>query len=238
MLPRVKIGGAACLVTGASRGIGRALALALAARGARVLGVARDAARLASLEREWTVVRGCGAGLLRTLAADLARPGEPERCVAAAVEAFGGLDLLVNNAAVLNAPAPLVEADLAEWRRVLETNVLALVATLRAALPHLEGRAGAALNVSSTWGRHGAARFAPYCASKFAVEGLSQSVSRDVARATVAAVNPGVVATDMLRATFGGDFAGATSPADCAEGFVRLIEGLDRSHNGHALSVG
>ena len=83
-----------------------------------------------------------------------------------------------------------------------------------------------------------AASQAPYCASKFAVEALSRSLAGEVAHGVcVVAVNPGIVATDMLATAFRGDISGATPPAECARRFVRLIDSLGPSDNGRSLDV-
>ena len=225
MLLAMKIENAKTLITGASRGIGRALALTLAERGAQVLGCARDSKRLAQLEKD-------SQGRVAVITADLARPEEASRVVEAAASGLGGLDLVVNNAGIINQPGPVAEIPIEEWRTVMDVNVIGLVAVLRAALPHLEQSSGCAVNLSSYWGRHGAARFGPYCASKFAVEGLSQSAAEESQRATIVALSPGIVDTDMLNIAFDGDTAGNASPEDCAERFVSFLVDLDRRSNG------
>ncbi len=222
----MKIENARTLVTGASRGIGRAVALALAADGARVVGCARDAAKLDSLREE-------SGGKVAVIAADLATAGEGERVAAHAIEELGGLDLLVNNAGVINEPGKVAEIPMAEWRRVLEVNVFGLLETLRVALPELEKSRGAAVNLSSYWGRHGASSFGPYCASKFAVEGISQAAAADHPNVTVVALGPGMVDTEMLGvAMLGGDTSSSPSPADAARRFVAFARALDASKSG------
>ncbi|MHC4732358.1 MAG: SDR family NAD(P)-dependent oxidoreductase, partial [Planctomycetota bacterium] len=195
----MELNGLEALVTGTSRGIGAALADALRAEGCAVTGVSRTGGD----------------------ACDIADPAQ----VAALYDRTGPVDLLVNNAGVIHRPAKLVELPLAEWHRLFATNVFGTVAMLQAYLPPMNERgAGTVLNVSSTWGRHGAGRQSPYCATKFAVEGLSQAVAQEVARGVaVVAVNPGVVATEMLATCFQRDVSGHTPPADCAASFVRML---------------
>jgi len=205
------------LVTGASRGIGLALADALRARGDEVIGTAR------------TATAGC-------LACDV-RDDAQVRALAARV---GPVDVLVNNAAVIHDPAPLVDVPLAEWLRVLETNLVGMVAMLRAFVPEMNRRgSGIVVNVSSTWGRSAAALQAPYCASKFAVEGLTRSLAAEVAAGVcVVAVNPGVVDTGMLATAFSGRTEGATPPDACARRFVRLLEAVgERGPRFHGRSL-
>lgn len=222
------------MVTGASRGIGAALARELGRRGAAGLVLAaRDAKRLAGVACE---LRGMKTQV-EEVAGDVAWPETAGR-IAAAAEALGGLDLVVNNAAVVNEPADLATIPDEEWRRIFETNVLGAVRVARATLPLLaRARPGCLLNISSYWGRAGAARFAPYCASKFAIEGLSQSLAEELPETIVCAVNPGVVATDMLATAFGGDVSGYTSPEECARGFADLIESLELADSGRPQTV-
>lgn len=202
------------LVTGASRGIGRALVDALRAEGCEVFSAART-----------------GDGIL----CDVSDPAQVERLRART----GPVDLLVNNAAVIHEPAPLVDVPLAEWRRLLDTNVLGMVAVLKAYVPDMNARgAGVVCNLSSTWGRSVDARQAPYCATKWAVEGLSRALAHEVAAGVIViAVNPGVVATDMLATCFEGDVAGATPPAECAAAFVRMLRRVTPAWNGRSVDL-
>jgi NAD(P)-dependent dehydrogenase (short-subunit alcohol dehydrogenase family) len=207
------LNGIRALVTGTSRGIGAALADALRAEACRVTGVSRTGADACDIR-------------------------DPEQ-VAALYRRTGPVDLLVNNAGVIHEPAALVDLSLAEWHRLFATNVFGTVAMLRAYLPAMNARgAGTVLNLSSTWGRQGAARQSPYCATKFAVEGLTRAVAQEVAPGVaVVAVNPGVVATDMLATCFQRDVSGHTPPAACAASFVRMLRHVDASWNGRSVDV-
>lgn len=208
--------GQRALVTGASRGIGRALAAALRAEGCEVLGAARTE----------------GPGVLRC---DVSMPAEVDRLFART----GPVDLLVNNAAVIHEPRNLVDVPLAEWRRLLDTNVLGMVAVLRAYVPAMNARGhGVVCNLSSTWGRTVDARQAPYCATKWAVEGLSKALAEEVAEGVVVlAVNPGVVATDMLRTCFEGATLGATPPEECAQAFLAMLRRVTPAWNGRSVDL-
>jgi NAD(P)-dependent dehydrogenase (short-subunit alcohol dehydrogenase family) len=128
---------------------------------------------------------------------------------------------------------------LAEWRRLFDTNVLGMVAVLRAYVPDMNARgSGVICNLSSTWGRSVDARQAPYCATKWAVEGLSRALAEEVAPGVlVLAVNPGVVATEMLATCFEGNTAGATPPADCAAAFVRMLRKVTPAWNGKSVDL-
>ena len=150
--------GRACLVTGASRGIGRATARALTAEGARVLGVARSAS---------------GA---EGLALDVTEPDAGERAVAECVDRFGRIDVLVNNAGIGEAAGDA--SDLAFHRRVMETNYFAPVAGTLAVLPGMRQRgSGVIVNVSSDSGRAPGPREVAYGASKAALSAFSESLA-------------------------------------------------------------
>lgn len=222
------------LLTGGSRGIGRALAEGLLEAGARIVISGRKAE---SLER---TARSLGhAWRLITVQGDVAEDEDAAAMVAAAVEQFGGLDLLVNNAAVLSVPAPIAETSLDTWRHVLDVNVVGTANMIRHALPQLERSGGAIVNVSSTWGRSAAGDVAPYCASKFAVEALTQSLAQELpGNMTTVAVNPGVINTEMLSTAFGGDVSAYASPESLVPAWLDLFTRLDRSWNGRSLDLG
>ena len=222
------------LVTGGSRGIGRALAAGLLETGARVVISGRSAESLDA------TTRALGhAWRLFPVQGDVGEDEEANAMVATAVEQFGGLDLLVNNAAVLSVPAPVAETSADTWRHVLDVNVVGTANVIRHALPHLSRSNGAIVNVSSTWGRSAAGQVAPYCASKFAVEALTQSLAQELpAGTTVVAVNPGVINTEMLATAFGGDVSAYASPESLVPAWLDLFSRLDRSWNGRSLDLG
>ena len=183
------------LVTGASSGIGEATALALAAAGARVALVARRADRLDDL-----AARVCAAGgEALTLPADLLDEHEAQRVVRAAEAHYGRLDILVNNAGVMYLE-PIETADLGRWRRMLELNVLSLIASSQAALPGMRARRGGHIvNIASTAGRQANPNAGGYSASKWGVVGFSESLRREVCKDNirVSVIEPGVVETEL-----------------------------------------
>lgn len=183
------------LVTGASSGIGAATALALAAAGARVALVARRADRLADLAAR---IRTAGGEAL-ALPADLLDEHEAQRVVHEAEAHYGRLDILVNNAGVMYLE-PIETADLGRWRRMLELNVLSLIASSQAALPGMRARRdGHIVNVASTAGRQANPSSGGYSATKWGVVGFSESLRREVYRdhIRVSVIEPGVVATEL-----------------------------------------
>lgn len=188
--------GRAALVTGASRGIGRAIALELAALGAAVaVNYARgaDAAQAVVKEIE------AGGGRAVALQADVSDPGAAAGLVEAAVRELGGLAVLVNNAGVTRDNLVMRMKD-EEWRTVLETDLSGAFYTCRAALrPMLKARWGRIVNVASIAGTAGNAGQANYSAAKAGLIGLTRSISREVGSRsiTVNAVAPGMIETDM-----------------------------------------
>ncbi len=183
--------GRVALVTGASSGIGEATARALAARGACVAAVARRGDRLEALARE------CGGAVAWELA-DVSGEDGARGAVAFAVKAFGRLDLLVNNAGVMLL-GPVEGADVQEWRRMVELNLLGTMYATHAALPHLVATRGHVVVVSSVAARVSRNGYAGYSASKFGVAAFAEALRQEMCpkgvRVTVIA--PGMVATEL-----------------------------------------
>lgn len=152
---------------------------------------------------------------------------------------FGTPDLLVNNAGVINANAPLWEVTPEEFGRVVDVNIKGVHHSLRHFAPQMIKRgSGIMINLSSGWGRSTSPEVAPYCATKWAVEGLSQAMAQELpSGVAVAAMNPGIIDTDMLRSCFGDDAASFGDATEWAEKAGPFLAGLDASINGKALSA-
>jgi short-subunit dehydrogenase len=187
----MELEGAVCLVTGASSGIGRATALALARAGARVVAAGRDPA---ALEEVAAAARG------RAVRADLAEAGEVERVAREALAAHGRVDVLVNNAAEAWA-GRFAEQDPERAARLVRVNLLAPVLLTRALLPPmLERGRGAVVNVASIAGHVGVGEEAVYAATKAGLIGFSESLRYELrgSGVTVTVVSPGVVRTALF----------------------------------------
>ncbi|MDF1704920.1 MAG: SDR family NAD(P)-dependent oxidoreductase [Aeromicrobium sp.] len=189
------LAGRRAIVTGASRGIGRELALTLAAAGADVALGARDSR---SLEDARTAVEEHGVrGLAVPL--DVGRAASVEEFVAAAVDGLGGLDIVVNNAGVLT-PGGLLDDGDAPWLTALDVNVLGTVRMTEAAGRHLVAQGhGKVVNIASNYAFKGVAQHAAYCASKAAIVSFTRSIAVEWARhgVQVNAIAPGFIATDL-----------------------------------------
>ncbi|QKW33686.1 SDR family NAD(P)-dependent oxidoreductase [Actinomadura sp. NAK00032] len=185
------LAGKVILVTGASSGIGEATALALSTAGASLAAGARRADRLTALADK-------APGEVLPLDLDVTDQRSVQAAVAATVEHFGGLDVLVNNAGVMLS-GPIAGADTTEWTRMVETNLLGSMYAVHAALPHLLESKGTVLQVSSTSGRIASAGGGVYAATKFGVNAFSEALRQEVTTqgVRVVLVEPGFVSTEL-----------------------------------------
>ena len=171
----MELRGASALVTGAGRGIGRAIALSLAREGARVTAVARTAAQLESLVRE--IEKAGGQAVAHS--GDLRQRAVCEAAVARAADAHGGLQVLVNNAGV-GRHASVADTTDESWDEMLGTNLTAVFRLTRAALPHLARKGGHVFMVSSLAGSNAIEGMAAYCASKAALDHFARCLMLEV----------------------------------------------------------
>jgi 3-oxoacyl-[acyl-carrier protein] reductase len=220
--------GASALVTGAGRGIGRAIAVALGGVGASVTLVARTKSDLEETARE---VKAAG-GRAMINAGDLRRRADCDAAVAAAVSANGGLQILVNNAGI-GSHMPVAETGDDLWSDVLETNLGAVFRVTRAALPHLTKQGGHVFMISSLAGRNAIAGMAAYCASKAALDHFAACLMLEVRHqgVKVTTIAPGSVDT-----SFGRDPGNARGEGwmltaqDVAGAVVDLLRTRDGAH--------
>lgn len=223
----MKIEGASALVTGAGRGIGRAVALALAREGAAVTAVARSADQLDALVRDIRAAGGRGIAH----PGDLREPAICQGAVAAAVASHGRLQILVNNAGV-GGHAPLADTTDDDWNRILGTNLTAVFRVTRAALPHLAKGGGHIFMVSSLAGTNAIPNMSAYCASKAALDHLSQCLMLEVRHqgVKVTTIAPGSVDTTFAGMPREAGTAWMLQPEDVAEAIVDVLRGRDEAH--------
>lgn len=196
--------GKSVLLTGASSGIGRTLALQLGAAGAQLTLTARRADLLASLAHELV-----SAGAVRPVISicDVTQEGDPERAVSDAVSAFSGLDIVFANAG-FGVVGSFNRLQLADYRRQFETNVFGVLRTLKACQTEIVRRRGNIAIIGSVAGYCATPGNSPYCMSKFAVRALATSITPELARAgvSVTLLSPGFVASNIRKVDNSGHF--------------------------------
>ncbi|WP_295224599.1 SDR family NAD(P)-dependent oxidoreductase [uncultured Brevundimonas sp.] len=185
------------IVTGAGRGMGEAVARRLVAEGAHVCLVDRDAAAVEA------VVKDLDADKAFAVTADVSDPDAIEAFVQAAVDRWGRLDMLHNNAGVTGRSGPALESDLDDLDLVFAVNFRATFVAIKAAVPHMMGRGGAIVNMSSLFGTRAARGMGLYGASKAAVIGLTRTLAVELAPSNIRVntVAPGAIETELLRSS-------------------------------------
>jgi NAD(P)-dependent dehydrogenase (short-subunit alcohol dehydrogenase family) len=227
--------GKVALITGASQGLGRALAIAYAKEGARVVINARSEESIRPVAEE---AESPGAEVL-ALAADVAKSADVERVVDAAAQRFGKIDVLVNNAGVLGPRVEILEYPEEEWRRVIEANLTGPFLISKAVVPHMpEG--GSIVNVVSGVSVEGRAEWGAYSVSKFGVEGLTQILASELEDRgiRVNAVDPGGMRTGMRAAAYPEeDPMTRITPEENTEVFLYLASDESRDVSGQRFKA-
>lgn len=227
------LAGGTAVVTGASRGIGRAIALRLAEAGADVALWARDATALQRVADELTAL---GARVQAT-PCDVADPAAVDSAAEKVRQALAPVTIVVNNAGTV-LRKPTVTISDAEWRRVMAVNLDGTFYVTRAFLPDLTRAGGRVINVSSIAGREGTTLLAAYCAAKHGVVGLTRALAEELraAKVSVNAICPGSVDTVMLREGMPGASA-AMSPDDIARTALFLAHAAPSALTGACIDI-
>ena len=220
------------VITGVARGLGRAMALEFAEYGHRVAGCSRNNTKLLSLGKELGALHS-----LETL--DVREDEAVAEWSQKVVKEYGGPDLLLNNAAVINPNKFLWDLSEDEFGRVIDINIKGVANVIRQFLkPMAKKGSGVIVNFSSGWGRSTSPEVAPYCASKWAIEGMTQSLSQELPPGLAAvSLNPGVINTDMLRSCCGPSAADFQSAEEWAKTATPFLLGLGPENNGQSLTV-
>jgi NAD(P)-dependent dehydrogenase (short-subunit alcohol dehydrogenase family) len=220
------------VITGVSRGLGRAMAGKFSDAGWSLSRCGTDAAALESLASE------LGQQHLLQVC-DVTELVAVEEFAAAAIRRYGAPDLLLNNAATINSNKPLWEVSADEFARVIDVNLKGMHLIIRSFVPSMIERGkGIVVNFSSGWGRSTSPEVAPYCATKWGVEGLTAALALELPNGLAAvALNPGVIDTRMLRSCFGKDAGHYPKPEEWATVAVPYLVSLNARHNGAALTV-
>jgi NAD(P)-dependent dehydrogenase (short-subunit alcohol dehydrogenase family) len=220
------------VITGATRGLGLAMVEKFIELGHTVLGCGRTREGIESLRRSYRPPHDFAA-------VDVAQESLVEPWAARLLSSHGAPDLLINNAGIINQNAPLWQVPAEEFDHVLDVNVKGVANVIRHFVPAMTARkTGVIVNFSSAWGRTAASDVAPYCASKFAIEGLTQALAHELPRGMAAVpFNPGVIDTDMLRSCLGGSASRYPAANQWAEKAVPFLLQLNSRDNGKPADV-
>lgn len=195
----MSLAGQTALVTGGSKGIGRAICLALAKEGANVIIAARHENEIKDTMDK---LKAMGSKSL-AIQADVRNEEDVRRLISTTIDKCGKLDILINNAGVAYKKR-LEETTLEEYNKIMDTNLKGVFLCTKYAIPYIrESKNGKIINISSVGGLHGLPEFSAYCASKFGVNGITESIASELeGEIKVYAVCPGAVDTDMYRSFF------------------------------------
>ncbi len=221
------------VITGVTRGLGRALTEQFIALGHTVAGCGRNAAEIARLQRLHPAPH-----LFVVL--DVTEPKAVENWAAEVHKQWATPpNLLINNAALMNHPAPLWEVPTAEFSAMMDVNLKGVANVIHAFVPAMVARKqGVIVNLSSGWGRHASPEVAPYCATKWAIEGLTKALAAELPKGMAAVpLNPGVIDTDMLRQCWADSASAYPKAAAWAETAAPFLLKLGPRDNGQSLSV-
>jgi NAD(P)-dependent dehydrogenase (short-subunit alcohol dehydrogenase family) len=219
-------------ITGVTKGLGRAMAAEFARLGHVVLGCGRSTDAIEELRRDLGPPHEFEA-------VDVTVEDQVRAWALGLIDRRGAPDLLLNNAATINPNAPLWEVPSGTFDRVIDVNIKGVAHAIRHLVPAMIARgSGVIVNFSSGWGRSTSPKVAPYCASKWAIEGLTRALAQELPGGLAAVpLNPGIIDTEMLRSTFGGRASGFPGPEEWARVAVPFLLGLGANDNGRPLTV-
>lgn len=220
------------VITGVTRGLGRAMAEKFIALGHTVLGCGRKRALIDELRQKFPKRHDFDV-------VDITSDEDAQEWMGRLHKKCGAPDLVINNAGIINPPGPLWKISAKDFSNVVDVNLKGTANVIRAFLPNMiKKHRGIIVNFSSGWGRSADKDVAPYVATKWAIEGLTQALAMEMPPGLgVVALNPGIINTEMLQTCFGESAAHYPSASRWAEQAVPFILKLDENDNGQALSV-
>ena len=220
------------VITGATRGLGRALAEEYIRGGHTVIGCGRSGEAIFDLRMAYQEPHDFSV-------VDVALDNKVAIWAAKILEHDSAPDLLINNAGVMNRLAPLWDLEDREFTKVVDVNLRGTVNVIRHFVPAMVAAGkGVVVNLSSGWGRSTSPHVAPYCATKFAIEGLTQALAQELPKGMAAvALNPGVIDTEMLRSAWSDGAASYQKPEAWAKIAAPFLLQLGPKDNGRALTV-
>ena len=221
------------VITGVTRGLGRALAKHYIAEGYTVIGCGRSGEGIMDLRFDHPAPQDFSV-------VDVAETMKVELWAERVLGVHGAPDFLINNAALMNDPAPLWSVPADKFSRLIDVNIKGVANVIRAFAPAMvKAKKGVIVNFSSGWGRSVSADVAPYCATKWAIEGLTKALAEELPEGMAAVpLNPGIINTDMLQQCWtagASDYPKAEAWAKLAAPFILSLGAKD---NGRSLSVG
>ena len=224
--------GRVVLITGVTKGLGEAMTAKFVSLGHRVIGCGRQASAIESLRTRHTAPH-------RFDVVDVSSDADVASWAKSVLSEFGPPDLLLNNAAIVNRNASLWEVPVEEFGKVIDVNIKGVANVIRHFAPAMiERRSGVIVNFSSGWGRSTSAEVAPYCATKWAIEGLTQAFAQELPDGMAAIpLDPGIINTEMLRSCFGPSASRYPDATQWAEIAVPFLLSISAKDNGEPLSV-
>jgi NAD(P)-dependent dehydrogenase (short-subunit alcohol dehydrogenase family) len=220
------------VITGVSRGLGQAMTEGFIQLGHTVLGCARSEAAVEKFKQQFGSPHDFTA-------LDVANEEQVKAWAKRLLSDYGSPDLLINNAAMINELAPLWEIPSEDFSRLIDVNIKGVANVIRHFVPAMiEKGSGIIVNLSSGWGRSTSPQVSSYCASKWAIEGMTRSLAQELPNGMAAIpLSPGIIHTDMLEICYGEDAANYTSIKDWVEKAVPFLLQLSPSDNGMPLTV-
>lgn len=220
------------VITGTTKGIGLALAEWFMGHGHSVIGCGRSHDAVERLNSTRTP-----NSLFSVV--DIGDASSVEKWAKQSLEKFSPPDLLINNAGIANSPRKLWEVPIKEFDKMMDINLKGVNYVIHYFLPAmLEVKKGVVVNMSSGWGRHPCAEVAPYCCTKFGIEGLSLSLAKELpSPLTCVSLNPGMINTDMLENYFGDEAQHYSSTEQWVEKAGPFLLAINRTSNGTQMSI-
>lgn len=220
------------VITGVSRGLGQAITEGFIQLENTVLGCARSKNTVEKLQERFRHPHNFTA-------VDVAEAEQVQIWAKRLIADYGTPDLLINNAAIINDLAPFWQIPSQEFDNLIDVNIKGVANVLRHFLPAMiEQKKGIIVNVSSGWGRSTSPGVSSYCASKWAIEGLTRSLAQELPKGMAAIpLNPGIIHTEMLEVCYGEDAANYTTIKDWTQKAVPFLLQLSAADNGMPLTV-
>ena len=220
------------VITGVSRGLGRAMTDEFINLGHTVIGCARSKSAVENLTNQYPNPH-------QFTCVNVADENSVQEWVGKTLMNYSPPDLLINNAAIINQPAPVWKVDSEEFSQLIDINIKGVANVIRHFVPAMISRgSGIIVNISSGWGRSTSPQVGPYCASKWAIEGLTGALAQELPSGMAAIpLNPGVIHTDMLDICFGEEAKSYTPVESWVKKAVPFLLNLKPKDNGIPLTI-